>query len=234
MIPHHPSDALLLDYASGAAAEPVSLLVATHLTLCSQCREKVATYEAIGGMLIEEVDEADSLPESLKNSLLESLDELDDSSLPVQSTGAGESTLTSKIPQPLRAYCKEAIENAEWQWSGFGIKKIPLLETQDDFDCYLLMIRGGKKVPKHDHAGNEWSLVLDGSFTDETGHFARGDIAERQQGEKHQPVAGPGADCICLVVADAPVRLTGPVGRLLNPFIRNSRAGRLLGEGSTQ
>ena len=64
MIQHHPSDALLLDYASGAAAEPVSLLVATHLTLCSQCREKVATYEAIGGMLIEEVEEADSLPVS--------------------------------------------------------------------------------------------------------------------------------------------------------------------------
>lgn len=234
MIPHHPSDALLLDYASGAAAEPVSLLVATHLTLCSQCRSKVATYEALGGMLIEEIDEADTLPESMKDGLLASLDEVDNSLMPVQSTGIGENALTAKIPQPLRAYCEEAIENAEWQWSGFGIKKIPLLEMQDDFDCYLLMIRGGKKVPQHDHAGNEWSLVLDGSFTDETGHFARGDIAERHQGEKHQPVAGPGADCICLVVADAPVRLTGTVGRLLNPFISNSRTGKLLGEGSTQ
>ncbi|MDB3952424.1 ChrR family anti-sigma-E factor [Alphaproteobacteria bacterium] len=221
MIPHHPSDALLLDYASGAAAEPVSLLVATHLTLCPECREKVAAYEAIGGMLIEEADEADALPDSLRDRLLSSLDELDMSSEQVRQAGVGESAVASKIPQPLRAYCEEAIENDKWQWSGFGIKKIPLLKTQDEFDCYLLMIRGGKKVPQHDHAGNEWTLVLDGSFADETGHFGRGDIAERQQGEKHQPVAGPGADCICLVVADAPVALTGPVGRYLNSFISN-------------
>ena len=74
-------------------------------------------------------------------------------------------------------------------------------------------------MPQHDHGGNEWTLVLDGGFTDEAGHFARGDMAERQQGEAHQPVADPGTDCICLVVADAPVALTGTVGRLLNPFI---------------
>ena len=221
MIPHQPSDALLLDYASGAAAEPVSLLVATHLTLCPESREKVAAYEAIGGMLIEEAKETDAVPDALRNRVLSSLDELDMGSKQVRQAGVDKSSVASKIPQPLRAYCEEAIENDQWQWSGFGIKKIPLLETQDVFDCYLLMIRGGKEVPKHDHVGNEWTLVLDGSFTDETGHFARGDIAERQQGEIHKPVASPGADCICLVVADAPVALTGAMGRLLNPFISN-------------
>ena len=87
MIPHQPSDALLLDYASGAAAEPVSLLVATHLTLCPESREKVAAYEAIGGMLIEEAKETDSVPDALRDRVLSSLDERDMGSKQVRQAG---------------------------------------------------------------------------------------------------------------------------------------------------
>jgi putative transcriptional regulator len=28
------------------------------------------------------------------------------------------------------------------------------------------------------------------------------------------------ADCLCLAVTDAPLKLTSPLGRLLNPFVR--------------
>jgi putative transcriptional regulator len=36
----------------------------------------------------------------------------------------------------------------------------------------------------------------------------------------HRPIAGPGRDCICLTVIDAPLRLTGRFGRFLNPFVK--------------
>jgi putative transcriptional regulator len=32
-------------------------------------------------------------------------------------------------------------------------------------------------------------------------------------------VADEGQDCLCLAVTDARLRLTGPLGRLLNPFM---------------
>jgi putative transcriptional regulator len=35
----------------------------------------------------------------------------------------------------------------------------------------------------------------------------------------HRPVAGRSGDCICLAVTDAPLRLTGPIGRLFRPFV---------------
>ena len=35
-----------------------------------------------------------------------------------------------------------------------------------------------------------------------------------------QLIADEGQDCLCLAVTDAPLRLTGLFGRLLNPFIR--------------
>ena len=46
---HHPSEALLLDYALGSLAEGWSLAVATHLSLCPMCRQQVAEMEALGG-----------------------------------------------------------------------------------------------------------------------------------------------------------------------------------------
>jgi putative transcriptional regulator len=64
------------------------------------------------------------------------------------------------------------------------------------------------------------TLVLAGGFSDESGHFVRGDVAEADPSVNHQPVADPGEDCLCLAVTDAPLRLTGPFGRLLNPFLR--------------
>ena len=221
MITHHPNDALLLDYASGAASEPMSLLVATHLALCPSCRRKVADYEAIGGALVSNCG-SEKISRELKSETLASLDDfLDVETCHDTSIGTRSDEPKAGIPQPLSDYCGEVDNKDVWQWAGFGIKKIPLLETHDKFECYMLAIRGGKKVPSHDHGGSEWTLVLDGAFTDEAGHFSRGDMVEMREGEEHQPMADAGKDCICLVVAEAPVSLTGSVGRFLNPFIGN-------------
>jgi len=58
---HHPSDERLLEYASGAAPEPIALLVATHLALCPACRHVTAELEAVGGALLETLPPKDRL-----------------------------------------------------------------------------------------------------------------------------------------------------------------------------
>ena len=52
-VKHHPSDELLLDYASGALDEGWSLAVATHLALCPDSRQRVSEIEAIGASFLE-------------------------------------------------------------------------------------------------------------------------------------------------------------------------------------
>ena len=52
-IDHHPSEELLLDYATGALDEGWSIALATHLALCPDCRQKVAEMEAIGAAFME-------------------------------------------------------------------------------------------------------------------------------------------------------------------------------------
>ena len=75
-------------------------------------------------------------------------------------------------------------------------------------------------MPRHTHDGSELTLVLTGGFTERGNHFLRGDVAVADSSVDHCPVADPGEPCLCLAVTDAPLRLTGPFGRLLNPFVR--------------
>ena len=50
----HAPNALIADYAAGALPPGMSLLVASHLTYCPACRDKVARLEALGGALLAE------------------------------------------------------------------------------------------------------------------------------------------------------------------------------------
>ena len=63
--------------------------------------------------------------------------------------------------------------------------------------------------------------MLKGGFSDKTGHFARGDVAVADAELDHIPVADLDADCICFAVTDAPLRLTGPFGRLMHRLFGN-------------
>ena len=62
--------------------------------------------------------------------------------------------------------------------------------------------------------------MLQGGFSDVTGHFLRGDVCDADSGVEYRPVADLDEVCVCLVVTDSPLRLTGWLGRLLNPFMR--------------
>jgi len=61
--------------------------------------------------------------------------------------------------------------------------------------------------------------VLAGSFSDEQGRFARGDLEEADEDLQHQPVAGSEEDCICLAVTDAPLRFSSRFLRIVQPIL---------------
>ena len=70
--------------------------------------------------------------------------------------------------------------------------------------------------------GDEYTVILEGSFSDEAGLYHQGDFLVRDASHRHTPVATNDRECICLAVTEAPIQLTGLFGRLLNPFIRRS------------
>jgi putative transcriptional regulator len=213
---HHPGDDLLIGYAAGSQAEPLALVVATHLAFCPRCRQQVARLEELGGVLLEAQE-----PEALgEGSLARVLERLDDAAPEAPLPTAGEAApVDPRVPRPLRDYLGAALEQLDWV-SYRGMDKAELLPEFPGFRTRLMRIKSGTAMPAHTHEGTELTLVLAGGFSDETGHFLRGDVAEADASVDHRPVADPGENCLCLAVTDAPLRLTGPIGRLLNPFLR--------------
>jgi putative transcriptional regulator len=63
-------------------------------------------------------------------------------------------------------------------------------------------------------------VVLQGGYSDLTGHYHVGDFAVGPEDTPHAPVAAPGPPCIALIVLERPILLTGRWGRWLNPLVR--------------
>ena len=94
------------------------------------------------------------------------------------------------------------------------------LETgQNKSEVSLYKIRRGGSAAEHNHKGREVTLVLEGAFSDSEGTYNVGDYVVREAGEIHRPIATQDKDCLCLSVLDAPLKLTGMMGALVNPFL---------------
>jgi putative transcriptional regulator len=213
---HHPEADMLAAYAYGSLPEPPALLVASHLTFCPECRAGVAEFEAVGGALLEEMPVATADGGDLGR-LLERRDRPAPAD-PERSAAAARGD--ARLPQPLRDYVGAELDNVEWRGRG-KVRERRLLPQHGSFATRLLRIRAGAVLPRHTHGGAELTLVLTGGFADKYGHYCRGDVAIADASVDHQPIADAGEDCICLAVTDAPLRLTGFGGALLNLFIRN-------------
>ena len=91
---------------------------------------------------------------------------------------------------------------------------------RDGVKATLMRIAPGCAMPRHTHDGREMLIVLEGGYSDEIGTYDVGDVAVANPEVVHRPVADPVEGCLCFAVTDARVKLTGPIGRVLNLFIR--------------
>lgn len=216
-IKHHPSDELLMDYASGAAAEAWGLAIATHLALCPRCRRAVSDMETVGGGMLDAISPEPMADEAL-DAVLARLDSaVEDVSAPRLSPATGGSKPV--LPQPLRDYVGGDVDELSWQRLGLGAYQLLIPTGNAGTSARLLRIPAGRPVPAHSHGGLELTLVLAGAFSDATGQYGKGDFQEADENIEHQPHAAPGEDCICLAVTDAPLRFKSIAARLVQPLL---------------
>lgn len=218
MLPvHHPDPDVLLEYASGSLDEASSVLVATHLALCPACRRQVAEMEAVGGSVLEGLAPA-ALSDGALAAVLGRLDT--DPAVPQRpSAPLMDPATMATVPQPLRSYLGRSLDSLPWRWRGFGIRECSVA-ISGEARASLLRIAPGRSTATHGHSGIETTLVLKGAFSDSTGHYARGDVATATADLQHSPVADASGECLCFAVVDGSVRLTGMMGKVLNPLLR--------------
>jgi putative transcriptional regulator len=118
------------------------------------------------------------------------------------------------MPLALRSYVSRHLGALEWRTILPGLEQC-WIARDGRGEASFLRCRPGKAIPAHTHDGREAVLVLQGGFRDQNGHYAAGDIAVADDTIDHRPVADDSVDCIIFVVQEAPVRLTGPFGRIL-------------------
>jgi putative transcriptional regulator len=211
----HPSQTLLLDYAAGSLGEASAVLVATHLSLCPECRVEVAGIEAIGGALIETIEPA-PLAHGDIASVLRKLDKRPEASAATPDFDAETRRL---IPAPLRRHIGANLGDIRWKSLG-TVRQVDLAMSRVGGHARLLRLKGGAKVPCHGHDGLEMTIVLASGFSDQSGHYLRGDMVVAGNDVTHSPIADVGEDCICFAVVDGSIKLSGPLGRLVNLFVR--------------
>jgi putative transcriptional regulator len=200
----HPRDDLLLAYASGTMLEVKSLLVATHLALCPSCRQRVVQFEALCGSWFEHLP-PESMAESSLQDLLARLDHPDRPAPTMtprpKSPPAG---ALARIPEPLRNRIGSPYEALEWASIAPGVD-LSNWSMADETTACLLRIQAGKAVPPHRHTADEMLLVLWGSFTDEYGRFATGDVASYVEETDHHATGDEQGECLCLFLLDGPL-----------------------------
>lgn len=213
MINHPAPDELLLDYAASALPEGPALAVAVHVALDPVSRRMVQRLRGLGGALLEEDAGAVAMAES---ALEEALARLDSIQVEPPPQAASATQAYDWAPAPLRPY----LAGKSWRRAFGGFEQIPIELHGSSDRVALLKLEPGKGLPAHRHIANEYTVVLQGGYSDNTGSYARGDFAVGPGPHEHEPIADPGEPCIALIVVEKPIVLTGFWGRFLNPLLR--------------
>ena len=220
-VSHHLDDATLLRCASGDLDEAFSVVAASHIAMCAECRRAVRVAEELGGLLLEQADGAD-LAIGAFDRVMQRLD--GDEAKPRQAMSApcapSDDRPAGDVPAPLQRFVGPRLDDISWKFVAPGVRKHAIaLPSKPQSSLYMLHIAPGKAVPEHGHGGEEMTLILSGAYNDALGHFGRGDIADLDEHIEHQPQVEPGAPCICLVATEAPTRFKDFFSRLFQPLV---------------
>lgn len=221
MINYHPDSRLLNEFSSGALPLAQSACVSLHLNFCEECRRTHQKLQQLGTALFEELH-----PEQVSDALLRTImTRIDEETEPLTYSN-GSHQVESDIRNPedypslLQRLMSGDYKDLDWQRinSNLRISRLRTGDTDNEFALYH--IKAGGSIPKHTHKGTELTLVLEGSFSDETGNYGSGDFLIRDAKQTHTPTAAQNADCICIGVLDAPIKFTAWQYRPLNPFLK--------------
>ena len=216
-IRHHISEHLLLAHACAQLPEAFNLVVATHLSLCDECRARAGAFDALGGAVLD-AGAAEKIADAAIDAAVARITGCprDVAGPPVRVRGG--------LPVPLADYVGGNLDAVRWRSVGMGVRQA-ILPTQRTGSgrgatARLLYIPAGAAMPEHGHGGLELTMVLHGAFVDQGRRYGPGDVEIADKATQHTPVAEAQADCICLAAADAKLRFSGLLPRLAQPFFR--------------
>ncbi|MGQ7845690.1 ChrR family anti-sigma-E factor [Granulosicoccus sp. 3-233] len=225
-VSHHLTDETIHDYATGSLSMPMETLVACHLTVCRQCRERALMADGVGGGLFERLEPA-PIKVSALDLIARSAEAADSrcsgpvAGEPNRPAVNGASAPAIKgVPRPLARLLPAPLEQLKWRRVAPGIKQYKLDDQHRRHGAFqLLHLAPGAVMSEHSHHDRELTFLVQGSYRDSIGRFQAGDIADLDGSIEHQPVVDSEEPCIALIATQSPVRYSGVIGRIMQPFV---------------
>ena len=231
-IAHRLGDEWLLAYAAGTLSEGQSVLVASHLSFLPDAATDLRMAERLGGVLMDELPPTEMSSDALDR-LMDRLDALpqeeedaDDRQrdhAPVRT----EATLVSAtrdegpsiFPAAVQPLTGRDPDKLTWRFLGPGLKQSILWRGENGEKLWLIRGKPGARIPRHAHMGEEMTLVLQGGYQDQHGHYLPGDIEERNGDESHAIKVDTDGECIALIFTQGRLKFDNWKPRLIQPFL---------------
>ncbi|MEZ5840598.1 MAG: cupin domain-containing protein [Hyphomicrobiales bacterium] len=197
----------LAAYVAGALPEPLQVFFEAHLQMSDRHHALVADLEAAAGAMLELEVPADcpECPQTLDHIL--SLDDPKFGAAAAEGADVPPAVVVwpapdadvGMLPAPVRELLDCGSDDIEWARgdSGLGIFGETLKEG---YQVKLAQLHAGGRLEWHSHEGDEYLLVLAGSFSTEAGVFSVGDVCYHPGGIFHSASADAETGCTCLVV----------------------------------
>jgi putative transcriptional regulator len=204
---------LVADHAAGVLSPALALLVETRAALSEEAALELAAAETVASDFLEQETPAPLAPDALERVFARiAVAEDAECARPAALRGDWRDDLAA-LPAPVRDLALDALARTGWKFSGRGIRSL-VLDVAGDAKAEILRIEPGAAAPMHSHAGQEFTLVLTGAFSDARGVYGVGDIAYADPKVTHRPTGEAGAVCYSLAVTDAPLVFRGALGAL--------------------
>ena len=209
-------------YAAGALDPALQLMIETQAELRADVRTRLAQADVVAGAFLEQERPAPMSFGAMERALaaIDTAEEEDDRRNSRAAARAGEAlNELIRLPEPLRDRVLSDAADKGWKFAGPGLRIMPL-DTRGEATAELLRIEPGCGSPAHSHKGVEYTLVLAGGFTDETGSYGPGDISIAGPDTLHRPIADEGEVCFALAVRDGGLAFKGFLGFVQRVFDR--------------
>lgn len=211
--PQNSFSELYSAYAAGCIDPAFAMMLEAQSLLRADVRQAIAISEILAGNFLEAAPAAPMRDDALERALAM----IDAAGAPTgvqkaagKAAGEALDELLS-LPDPVRGPALEAAGGRGWQALGVGIKRLKL-DVGSSMEVELYRISASSKIPRHTHAGPEFTMVLSGGFSDERGNYGPGDVSLNGPSDTHQPIADDDGVCYALAVRDGGLHFTGVMG----------------------
>lgn len=214
MINFHPTTEQLKAFAAGNLPAAEALVISAHCDMCEKCQKLVRAYsKQFAQEAFAEASLDPKLESMMADIMQQPIAERPQLSIPAQDSIELDGR-SFRVPRALRRYVKQT---GNWSSLVGKLWQAPVDMGEIGVANFIYMEKGGR-VPEHTHKGSEFTLVINGEFSDGIANYDSGDFIALDGEHTHAPMSEADEGCLVFSIVEKPLHFTSGIARLLNPF----------------